>query len=382
MTEPNDKPKRPDWARLHLWEIRGIRDLFWIALVLFLIWFGYELRSVFTPVLIGFVFAYLFHPLISAMERRYRWPRPATISAILAVGGVTILIFALWLGPQLVGQVAQLARNTPGYLDNLAERYEMDLGDLKPQLDTFAKEVQSDPAGSITRAAKWLMAGTGGAIDVITDVLSATTYILLMLLLIPVYFFFFAWTFGPMVASLRDYIPDSKKDETLAALAKMDEAVGNYFRDRVIISFIMAVMFAVGWAICGVPYWLLLAIVTGLLSLIPYAAVVGWLAALLLKTLDLLATDGQMSTTDWIWGLGGLTLVYAVVQVVEGWLLTPWIQGKSLNMSSVTILIVVFIGGAIGGMYGLILCIPVAACLKIVATDNLLPRFKSWCAAN
>lgn len=359
-----------------------MRDLFWIALIVFIIWFGYELRSVFTPVLIGLVFAYLFHPLISAMERRYCWPRPATISAILAVGGVIILIFAMWLGPQLVGQVAQLARNTPGYLDNLAERYDVDLGDLKPQLDTFAKEVQSDPAGSITRGAKWLMAGTGGAIDVITDVLSATTYILLMLLLIPVYFFFFAWTFGPMVESLRDYIPNSKKDETLAALAKMDEAVGNYFRDRVIISFIMAVMFAIGWLICGVPYWLLLALATGALSLIPYAAVVGWLAALILKTLDLLATDGQLTSMDWVWGLGGLTLVYAIVQVFEGWLLTPWIQGKSLNMSSVTILIVVFIGGAIGGMYGLILCIPVAACLKIIATDVLLPRFKSWCAAN
>lgn len=68
------------------------------------------------------------------------------------------------------------------------------------------------------------------------------------------------------------------------------------------------------------------------------------------------------------------SLAYLAVQFIESWLLTPWVQSQSMDMHAVTVLIVVFIGGALGGFYGLLLAIPVAACLKILVQELLLPR--------
>ena len=114
-----------------------------------------------------------------------------------------------------------------------------------------------------------------------------------------------------------------------------------------------------------------------MLSIIPYAASVAWIIALLLKYLDV--TTGQNAAGfDWMVVIIWPTLVYGVVQLIEGWILTPWVQSDSTNLSPVSVLIVVFIGGAIGGLYGLILAVPAAACLKIFAVRILLPRLEQW----
>ena len=85
--EPNSSgPQSPgDWTQRHLWHIRPVRDVVLIAFVLFLLWFGYYLRSIFTPVLIALFLAYLFNPLITYAERRARMPRPLTIAVLLLV---------------------------------------------------------------------------------------------------------------------------------------------------------------------------------------------------------------------------------------------------------------------------------------------------------
>jgi predicted PurR-regulated permease PerM len=70
-----------------------------------------------------------------------------------------------------------------------------------------------------------------------------------------------------------------------------------------------------------------------------------------------------------------------VVQFIESWLLTPWVQSQSMEMSAVTVLIVVFIGGAVGGFYGLLLAIPLAACIKILLQELVLPQLERKASA-
>ena len=161
----------------------------------------------------------------------------------------------------------------------------------------------------------------------------------------------------------------------------MDTAVGSFFRGRLIIAFLMAVLFALGWLLAGVPYWFLLGVGTGVLSIIPYAASVGWPLAILLKYLDL-TTGAGAPDFAWVDVFVWPSLVYGLVQVFEGWVLTPWIQSESTNLSAVTILIVIFVGGTVGGLYGLLLAIPIAACLKILAIEMLLPQLHRWAADN
>jgi predicted PurR-regulated permease PerM len=86
--------------------------------------------------------------------------------------------------------------------------------------------------------------------------------------------------------------------------------------------------------------------------------------------------DGWQGT--WWWTIAGPLLILAISQILDDYVLTPRIQGKSTNMDTPTILFASIAGGVLGGFYGLLLAIPVAACLKILVTDVLLPRIRAW----
>jgi predicted PurR-regulated permease PerM len=140
---------------------------------------------------------------------------------------------------------------------------------------------------------------------------------------------------------------------------------------------IMGVMLAIGWWICGVPYSIVLGFLIGAFSLVPYLGGIGVPLAVGLLAIDQfnLPPDQQM---PWWAILLWPTVVFGIVQVVETYMLTPMIAGKATNLDPVTILVAVLAGGSVGGVYGMILAIPVAACLKIIITDLLLPKIHAW----
>jgi predicted PurR-regulated permease PerM len=110
---------------------------------------------------------------------------------------------------------------------------------------------------------------------------------------------------------------------------------------------------------------------------VPYLSAIGWPLAVVIKYADVVAT-GQSNGTDWMAILLWPSVAYLVVQFIESWVLTPWMQSRSTDMSAVTILIVVFVGGAVGGLFGLIFAIPVVTCLKILIEEFIRPRWLQW----
>ena len=375
MLEDDSDSRRPLMNR-HLWQITAIRDLFWVGFFLFILWAGYSLQGIFTPVLIGFLFAYLLSPLITYAQEHWRFPRPLTITLLFVFliglgAGLTG-----WLGPIVEEQIGTFTQKTPTYVESLAQRYNVDLENPGEQLQDVASTFEINTMMSFIKST---LAGTGQAFGLVGSVVSMTTYFLISFFLIPVYFFFFAWHFPAIIHTLRGYIPSSRKDRIEAIVQRMDHAVGSFFRGRLFIALLMGAMLSIGWWIVDVPYWFLLGIGTGILSIIPYGATLGWPLAVLLKYLDVTTGSGE-SNFDWVAVLVWPSVVYGAVQLIEGWVLTPWVQSQSTELSAVTILIVVFIGGTVGGLYGLILAIPLTVCIKIIFDEVLLIRLKQWAA--
>ncbi|ABA58515.1 Protein of unknown function UPF0118 [Nitrosococcus oceani ATCC 19707] len=373
-----DKPlKLLPWYQRHLWQIVPVRDVLWIFLGAFLLWFGYQLRAIFIPLLIAFAFAYLFDPLIRWGERYCKMPRPVTISLILAlviIGGMSLLA---WLGPEFLKQFAELLRGLIDYLQTLATEYDIHLlKSLRAKLEKWVQHLEENPVGFIVENTEILLIGTTQAVTVVRHILGTAVYIGTMALLIPFYFFMIAWHFGAIIRKIKDLMPAREKDQTLAIIKEMDEAVAAFFRGRLVIVLVTAGLFSLGWSplFADVPYWLVLGISAGILNFIPYLAALAWLAAILSKGLAIGFSGDFDLWLVIIWP----SFVYGVVQFIDGWLLTPWIQGRSLNLGAITVIIVVLIGGTMGGLYGLLLCIPMAACAKILFTGLILPRFYQW----
>ena len=328
------------------------------------------LAGVFVPILIGLGLAYLVNPLLKYSESHWKLARPATIGLLLAILLAVASTVGLFVIPLL--DELKLSAKVPDYVDTLAVKFNSNLDD---EWVGRWKTIGNQLPGDVVQLAKFAVTNTGVALGIVSDVIASTLYVFVSLCLIPIYFFFFAWHFNPMLAKAEGYLPELNRRRVLEIVGKMDQAVGVFLRGRLIVTIAMMVMFSIAFCLAGVPYWFLLGCFTGLLSFVPYLAVIGWRWRWWSTWVDVTTGGGSFS---WVDVLLLPTVAYGVVQLLEGWLLTPWIQSKSMEMNPVAILIVVLIGGSVGGLYGLLLAIPIAGCGRILCEELLLPKLEDW----
>ncbi len=358
----------------HLWQIRAVRDCVWIGIALGLVWIVYQLWEVFFPAFIALLFAYLVNPLQHWTAHRWGWSRSLTALVLLLVSGLVLLGCILGFAPLIGDQIDMLRERLPQYLSTLAHKNGIEMDEIYRRMSRWTDSIQN-PQEFIGQ----LMERASRTFSIVGRILTQAASWALIIVLVPIYFYFFSRGFDDWVRFLGDYIPLRHRSEILGVVQKMDQATASFFRGRLVVALIMVGLFAVGWWLTAVPYWFLLSIFAGFLSIIPYASGIFWPLAILLKYLDIASTGGSASLVDIVvWP----SVVFLVVQFLEAWLISPWIQSGQLNMSVPTVLIVVFIGGAFGGILGLLLAIPVAACLKILFEDVILPRVRSWAAAH
>lgn len=369
---PTENATKSGSTSVHLWEIKWVQDLFWISLGVGLLCFGYSFRSVFVPIMIGFGLAYMVNPLLRHGENRFNLPRPITIGLILGVFVTAIGLVAVFALPLLVEELQSLSTKTPAYLETVKNKLDARVDDQWIEsLDQLSKELP----GNAAQLAEFAIKNTGSALGIVGDIISATIYVTISIFLVSIYFFFFAWHFDPMIKQAKKLIPQPHRERLVDLLGKMDEAVGAFLRGRLLITAVMMIMFSIGFCLAGVPYWFLIGVGTGLLSFVPYLAVFGCGLAVMAKWIDV--STGSESV-GWTGVVLYPVVAYSIVQVLEGWLLTPWVQSQSMEMSPVAILIIVLIGGSVGGLYGLLLAIPVAACGRILTQELLIPKLDAW----
>ncbi len=210
---------------------------------------------------------------------------------------------------------------------------------------------------------------------VVGSAISITSYLALSAIIIGFCFFFFSWKLDKLIAWFVPFIPAQHKTEMLGVIVMMDKSVAAFIRGRLIQAAVMSVVLSIGWWIAGVPSWLLLGVLSGTLNLVPFAAVVGFLAALVLVLVDSVAGGGFT-----IWVLIWPTAVYILAQGFDGWVVEPIVQGKATDLDPVSVLLAVMIGGALAGLLGMLIAIPSAACIKILSRQVILPRLRAMAA--
>jgi predicted PurR-regulated permease PerM len=192
------------------------------------------------------------------------------------------------------------------------------------------------------------------------------------------FFFFFCTGYGEVLDFWESLIPERKKGRVIDLLAQMDVVIAAFVRGRLTICAILILYYIVAYWLVGVPAPLIVGLIVGLLTLVPYAA--GATTPIVMLVMWLGQTGNEGWRAEWWWIVGGPILASGVQQVFDDYFLTPRIQGKSTNMGSPTILFASIAGGAIAGFYGLLLAIPVAACLKILLREIFWPRVREWLA--
>jgi predicted PurR-regulated permease PerM len=383
MAGRSGKKKQHDITKLHLWQIQWVRDLFLLLAVIACIWLGYAMRDITIPLLVALLLAYLFEPLISYLSNHPQFPlgRVAVISGILTFLVAGVLVILAVSIPMVISQTSTLVDDIQD--GKLREQLEQVTQQYAPEsvrdeiVETLAFLPSAEEIAADTTTSQGLLRIAQKTGDVALGILGSVVRFGILAVLIPFYFFFFSLWFPQVVAFVRGCIPNDNRAHVEGLLGKMDAAVAGFVRGRIVIAFIMAILLATGWMIVGVPYAIVLGIAVGVFCAVPFLGLIGIPLTVGLLFLDQLGVDETQRMAWWgiiLWPV----LVFAVVQALDGWVLTPMIAGKATNLDPVTIFVAVLAGGSVLGAYGMLLAIPVAACIKILIQESLLPNVHAW----
>lgn len=214
------------------------------------------------------------------------------------------------------------------------------------------------------------------AFEAFVRTVTSVIYVGFTLFLTAFFFFFISTGYGKFLSFSGKFIPEEHREMTLHLLREFDKVVSGFIRGRLTIAFIQSIVFSVGYWIIGVPAPVLLGVAVAVLSIVPYAALVGIPVSIGLLWLE----DRTGIRGSLLWTLGAPVAFYFIGQALDDYVWTPMIQGKSTGMDTPTILFATLAGGALMGVYGLLLAIPLAACLKILLQEIFWPRFQEWIA--
>lgn len=195
------------------------------------------------------------------------------------------------------------------------------------------------------------------------------------LFLTPFFFFFWSISLGSVKEFGAQLIPEKHRHHALVVIRKMDRAIAAFVRGRLTIAAILAALYTIAYWVIGVPAPLVFGPVVGFASAVPYLPLLGWPATMLAMAID---QAGSADPHPWWWIVLAPTAVYFAFQTLDDYVLTPAIQGKNVGLSTPVILFAVLGAGALAGVYGVLIAIPIAACIKILITDVVFPRYQAW----
>lgn len=336
--------------------------ILFILLVVAII-FAYYLRSIFNPLIVAFILAYIFNPLINFLEKR-KIRRTVSILSLYLILLIIIICLVSFLFPVIIEQLSNLAYNIVNQ-EKIKKLSESILGKLVKEdiLGKAIEEIQKLLKENVEKVAE----NIGQVISIIlTTLISSITGFLTVisyLLLVPIYMFFILKNMDTGWESFKQYLPVKVID----SLEKINIAIRAFFRGVITVSIIKGILLFVGLTILDIRFSIIFGLMYAILCIIPYVGVFTTFTATTIFTL----IDAGLSTT-----LLFVVIIFVVIEFIDNLLLTPAIIGKKVGLHPIEVILAILISEKLFGFFGLLIAIPLAATIKIIFKDHLLPNLK------
>lgn len=320
-------------------------------------WLANALSSVILPLAVAGIIAYLLDPLVDFLERK-KVPRTRAILLVFFVAVMLVAILLATVVPQLIVETRDLVEKIPEYSQKFRTYLSENLAHssfgmrAKEALDSeFGADLQSWLTKSAPLVSGWLLTQ-------LTKVASWAG-LLIGLLLVPVYTFYFLMEKKGIQRSWTDYLPiyESKvKQEIVFIIRAINDCLIVFFRGQVLVALCTGTLLTIGFLSMRLPYAVLLGVIAGLLGIIPYLGV-----ALSIIPAVILAI---VQFGNW-WAPLIVVGIFGIVQLLEGFVISPKIIGDRVGLHPLTIIIAVMVGTTLlGGILGGVLAIPLTAALR------------------
>lgn len=330
------------------------RTRFWLIVGALFLGVLYLLAPVLTPFLFAALLAYLGDPLIDRLTARglsRSWAVALVFGALL----LGLLLLLLLLIPLSAHQFKGLMQRLPGYIDWFQlhtlpwlhntlgiDPAIFDLSSLRTQIMAYAQEL-GDLASGLLQSFR---ASSVALFNWLAN-----------LVLVPVVTFYLLRDWDIMVAKIDGLLP-RRVEPIIAALAQeSDEVIGAFLRGQFIVMGALATIYSVGLASIGLEFSLLIGVLAGLVSFVPYLGLIIGIAV---------AGVAAVLQSQSFLNIIPVLIVFGIGQLISDFLLTPKLVGDRIGLHPVVVLFAVLAGGHLFGFFGILLALPAAAVIAVV----------------
>ena len=377
---PTEKQAKILWASVTALAV-GVLLALIALLTLGVGWVVNALSSVLIPLAIAGVSAYLLDPIVDWFQKKRGFKRQNAIIlvfciAVLLVGGVVASVV-----PSLISQVNELTKEFP----KQAKKFQVSVSSIvktgdpakptntstnapaKPVWFEMPREWMKNVGVTNEKVREFMVDAvakiSAWGLEQLKKVMSLFGF-LAGLALVPVYVFYFLLEKRGIKRNWTDYLPvhESRvKEEIVFVLHSINDCLIVFFRGQVLVAMCVGVLLTTGFLVIGLEYAILLGVMAGLLSIIPYLGVaLSIIPAFVLSMIQFVPDDGWLKPIL-------VLVVFAAVQTMEGLFISPKIIGDRVGLHPLTIIVAVMVGTTLlGGIMGGVLAIPLTAALRTV----------------
>ncbi len=317
-----------------------------------------KFAGVLWPLAMAGIIALIMRPVVELLERKLKLRRVSAVVVLYSLFGLVVSGLLLAIIPALIKQVIAFIAFVPEFWQHALAYFRQHY----PEWVTLVQRQMENPAvsGIVDRLLKEANELSAYALPSLKSaglgVLSVFSFFT-HLAVVPIYLFFFLISSREPTNNLEKQLPFLKpalRDDVVFLVREFIAIVVSFFRGQLLIGVLMGALLATGFTLIGLKFGLIIGLLLGVLNVVPYLGTILGLSVAL--PLALLQPEGGM-------GLVRLVgLVFIVVQLTEGWFLTPKIMGGRTGLHPVAIMVSIFFWGtALNGILGMVLAIPLTA---------------------
>jgi len=327
---------------------------FWLFTAVVVSAFILLFKGIMLPFVIGMVIAYLFNPFVAKLEGR-KIPRWLSSIVILGIFFLAVIVGFMLATPVLIREMSSFIKMVPDLFRSLQDWIGTTFPWIEfPQISDPKEAVDKALASDKLKDA--LEVGRNFLGNIVQGARGIIGF-LSLLVLTPIVAFYLMVDWPRLVSSIRSLIPQESMPRAQAIFHDIDKSLSGFIRGQLSVCFLLGSFYAIALPVMGLDYGFFVGIAAGILSIIPY---VGSAFGLVTSVGLALYQFG-----GWVYPLIALT-IFIIGPLVDGSYLTPKLVGGSVGLHPLWIIFVLMAGGALLGLLGMIIAVPVAAVIAVL----------------
>lgn len=312
-------------------------------------------NAILPPILLAVIQYYIMNPVVDWLEKKWRVPRTVTIVVLFILVVVALIWIINTIIPIVQGQINSLVKNWPRIWNDAVNSTQEALRD--PRLHSVRGNLDKMISNAQRTLFKSGQDAFNNTLSSISSAVSIITMIAMTLITAPVILFFMLKDGHQLRPYIAQFAPQRWQASFSKLLYDINYALASYIRGQITVAFWVGIMFTIGYSIIGLPYGYALAILAGLLNLIPYF---GTMIAIIPVIVIGIMTSFSM--------LVKILVVFSIEQLIETRLISPYVMGNKLELHPITTILLLIGASAVWGLWGVIFGIPIYAVLKIIVS--------------